>query len=275
MLKTSQHIGFGSGGGSNKYYLFDVLTELGLTTDLKLCLDVADPNSYDGTSQTWVDRSGNANHFYRGATSGAEASDPTFNGAVGNSSESTYWGFDGGDYFKEAAAHTFGANIHKNNGLATLIAIFMPNTAKADRTAFFSTKETAVADAGINFNLRATYEPRITRSVTATTAQSTISTLFSTAAVFNFFAFGLDEAALAIRFRVNSATEDVGAITASTDTDPTSSPYTIGTEGATALDDLAQAGERLIALAFWDSFLSNVNTGLVYDKMKLRLVTLP
>lgn len=71
---------FFAGGGTS---LINTLSNLGLLTNLKLCLDAGDLNSYDGSSQTWKDLSGNGTDFYRGATSGSEASDPTFN-PVGN-----------------------------------------------------------------------------------------------------------------------------------------------------------------------------------------------
>ena len=59
MLQVNQLSGFGSGQANVS--LIDILTALGLTTNLKLCLDAGDSVSYDGTSQDWVDRSGAGN----------------------------------------------------------------------------------------------------------------------------------------------------------------------------------------------------------------------
>lgn len=86
---------FGGRGTS----LINELRNVGLTDGLKLCLDAGDINSYDGTSQTWKDLSGNGSDFYRGSGSGTDGADPTFNGKAGGLSANEYFSFDGGDYF--------------------------------------------------------------------------------------------------------------------------------------------------------------------------------
>jgi hypothetical protein len=98
--------------------LWQVIQECGLTSNCKLCLDAGDSSSYDGSSQTWYDLSGNGFDWYCGATSGAEASDPTFNGSAGGKSPSEYWSFDGGDWFVMAVAEpSWINNLHKDNAL--------------------------------------------------------------------------------------------------------------------------------------------------------------
>jgi hypothetical protein len=103
--------------------MMNVIRRLGLTQGLKLCLDAGDEASYSGSGQTWSDVSGNGHHFYRGATSGSEGSDPTFNGTAGRRSAGEYFGFDGGDYCVLAAANPAWANnLHKDNAIFTLAA---------------------------------------------------------------------------------------------------------------------------------------------------------
>lgn len=102
--------------------MINVIKRLGLTTDLQLCLDAGDLASYDGSSQTWTDASGNGNSFFRGLTSGATATDPTFNGTSGRQSAAEYFSFDGGDGFFQSAAHTFANSWHKDNATFTVAA---------------------------------------------------------------------------------------------------------------------------------------------------------
>jgi hypothetical protein len=83
----------------------NILTGLGLTTGLVLCLDAGDEDSYPGSGQTWADTSGEGNDFILGSTASSDGSDPTFNGSAGGLSDSEYWTFDGSnDLFSEASA---------------------------------------------------------------------------------------------------------------------------------------------------------------------------
>lgn len=95
---------------------------LGLTSGLVLCLDAGDAASYDGTSQTWTDTSGNGNHFYRGTGSGSDAADPAFTGTAGRQSSAEYFSSDGGDYFSPVGSPTFADTWHKDNATFTLAA---------------------------------------------------------------------------------------------------------------------------------------------------------
>jgi Concanavalin A-like lectin/glucanases superfamily len=97
-----------------------IIDDLGLSTGLQLCLDAGDIQSYDGTSQTWVDR-GQGNDFFRGTTSGAEASDPTFNGVAGALTENEYFSFDGGDFFRYTTTNpNWIQSFHKGGATFTI-----------------------------------------------------------------------------------------------------------------------------------------------------------
>lgn len=106
--------------------LINELSNLGLLTNLKVCLDAGDVNSYDGTSQTWKDLSGNGTDFYRGSTSSAQASDPTFNGTAGRQSSGEYFSLDGGDWFTITAQPSWADAFHKANAQFTVaMAIYL------------------------------------------------------------------------------------------------------------------------------------------------------
>lgn len=100
--------------------LLEMITVNGLSANLCLCLDSGDANSYDGTSQTWFDLSGGNQNFFRGSSSGAQASDPTFNGSAGAKSAEEYFSVDGGDYFSQVSSSlNFAETWHKDNAAFT------------------------------------------------------------------------------------------------------------------------------------------------------------
>ncbi len=98
-----------------------VLTSLGLTSGLKLCLDAGDAASYT-SGQSWLDRSGNGYDFFRGANGTATTDDPTFNGSAGGLSVNEFFSFDGGDFFRyDTTNETWMNNLHKDGARYTII----------------------------------------------------------------------------------------------------------------------------------------------------------
>lgn len=112
--------------------LITILGELGLLTGLVLCLDAGDAVSYT-SGQTWTDRSGAGNNYFRGATSSAAGDDPTFNGVAGGLSKNEFWSFDGGDFFGPTAARSYENTWHQNNALFTLLICANPISTAAHR----------------------------------------------------------------------------------------------------------------------------------------------
>ena len=109
---------------SSRASFFSVLAGLGLTNNLKLCLDPGDGRSY-GSGQTWFDVSSTATNFQLGSTSGAAADDPTFNGTVNGVDHTAFWSFGGTAFFQIPSANpTWMNNLHKTGakfGLATWV----------------------------------------------------------------------------------------------------------------------------------------------------------
>lgn len=117
----------------------DILAGLNLTSNLKICLDAADSSSYS-SGQSWLDRSGNGYDFFRGGTSGAEASDPTFNGVAGSLSSSEYFSFDGGDNFTyDTTNETWMNNLHKDNANWTFLTVWYKVVTPATNLRWFGT----------------------------------------------------------------------------------------------------------------------------------------
>jgi hypothetical protein len=132
MFTVSHLNGFNAAGASPG--LLANINDLGLATNLKLCLDAGDRDSYNAAVQTdkWLDRSGGGYDFFRGSGTGADAADPTFNGTAGGFSSGEYWSFDGGDYFTyDTTNETWMQNIHKDNAAVTLLSWFMIPTAES------------------------------------------------------------------------------------------------------------------------------------------------
>jgi hypothetical protein len=116
-LMVTNLIGFGARANISNPKFIDVLTDNTLTTNLKLCVDAGDENSFT-SGQSWLDRSGGGYDFTLGATSGSSTDDPTFNGVAGGLSDAEYFTTDGGDFFEyDSAQETWMDALHKDNAI--------------------------------------------------------------------------------------------------------------------------------------------------------------
>ncbi|WP_395448698.1 hypothetical protein ACHMW7_28490 [Aminobacter sp. UC22_36] len=90
-----------------------VIDRLGLSANLKICLDAGNQASYPG-GQKWLDLSGNGHDFFLGSSATVAADDPTFTGVIGRKSGNDYFAHDGGDYFLyDTANEAWMQNMHK------------------------------------------------------------------------------------------------------------------------------------------------------------------
>ena len=136
--------------------LLAILQKLGLTTNLKLCLDVADGRSYPGSGTTLFDLSGGGYDFVfgDGATS---TTYPTFGGG-------TYLSGDGGDYLTyDSASETWMNDFAKAGAAISLIGIVhVPSDAATD---IFATDGNTPAERGFEFRYSAIQNKFIFASV--------------------------------------------------------------------------------------------------------------
>lgn len=178
-----------------------VIGYLGLGTNLEFCLDAADINSYSGSGQTWTDLSGNGYNFLRGTTSGAEATDPTFNGTAGDLRSGTYWSLDGGDRFTLGQSNpAWVNNLHKNNAAFTLMFwIYAKTTGAITTQELFTTRTNPVTETGfaIYFGYDAaegTINVQVTNAGSNAYLQGTIAEAVTVNdSAWNFVALSLDE----------------------------------------------------------------------------------
>ena len=230
--------------------LSQILTTLSLTTNLKLCLDAGDSASYS-SGQSWLDRSGGGFDFFRGATSGAEASDPTFNGSAGGLSSSEYWSFDGGDYFLyDSAQETWMDALHKDNAIWSWCA-----------WAYFGSVATAQAVIGdaqgvgngvgvsVYVNSTASYKLRVHN--TGQAIDLTFATTTVSAGAWHFLAGSLNEATGANG--ANLFLDGTNEQFTSTYTSPAAGTATgaLRLGGTGNNTSLLQSGSRLAEVAMW------------------------
>lgn len=132
--------------------LMQVLTTLGLTTNLKLVLDAGDVDSYPGNGQKWLDRAGGGYDFFIGADGTASSTDPTFNGNVGNQA-TEYFSTDGGDYFTYDSANETWIKALGKPGSVSVLAVV--RVVSDTTTCIFSTSTTGT---GAGFGWQFSYD---------------------------------------------------------------------------------------------------------------------
>lgn len=255
--------------------LYNIISDAGLLTNLVLCLDAGDLASYDGSSQTWTDRAA-SNHFFRGTTSGSEATDPTFNGVAGAKSASEYFSSDGGDLFKESSALTFADAWHKNNGAFTMLALYWIGASKSASTALFNnTGQVGTGAPGVGMLVTSSRTLRLFHAIDDTgTAQNITTTATATLSSWNFLAAAFDEATTNADLVVNGTAENFTP-TASTATAAKASSNRIGSTADAATNDF-ESGERIACFAAWSTKLTAAQIATIYTALKAnRFTTLP
>lgn len=242
--------------------LISILGRLGLTTGLVACLDAGDGISTNGTSQTWTDRSGNTNNYFRGADNTVTTDDPTFNGTAGALADSAYWSFDGGDSFTETTNQTWADGFHTTSNKFTLFSMVYPpgGIFTGDAMLFingsiatgYSIKWLFASDDKLYLDDDAGFMPGSSNTAAATT--------------WTFCLTSLDEAggAAASFHRLNTTvTTFNGDMTNFT---PTNAPYRIGGE---ASGDRLPNGTRMSMFAAWNGVaLSQTQAAALYAAIK-------
>jgi hypothetical protein len=124
--------------------LISALRKLGLTTNLKICLDAGDSTSYR-SGQSWRDTSGNGYDAH--ATPGA----PVFKGTVGGLSSEEYFLGNGQDHFTCGTTNEkWINNLHKKNAIFTLAGWIYIETL-AQYNGIFGTGATSNSHIGVGF----------------------------------------------------------------------------------------------------------------------------
>lgn len=242
------------------------ITKLGLRSSLQLCLDAGDSASY-ASGQTWADVSGNGNDFYRGLTSGADATDPTFNGTAGQNTIAEYWSFDGGDYFSivSGANPTWVNDFFKNNGVGTLMTLAYINTSAALQDFAGCTGASGgFWEFGVNADnttFLATYNDAASIQI-ATTTTGTISE-----DAWHFIAHSFDEGANSHAMKMDATNETSADTSPSPGTTNSSATITIG-KGGSGVTKNIEAGGRMNAMVIWNRKMSPTELDTIYQYIR-------
>jgi hypothetical protein len=225
--------------------------KLGLTANLRLCLDAGDDASY-ASGQPWLDTSGNGYDFFRGADGSATGTDPTFNGTAGGRSSSEYWSFDGGDYFTyDTTNETWMQNLHKDSALFTIVTWWY--RASTDTSSIMGTNGGG-ANVGTGFHLIHNSGPVLLRCLNATAAalDVTLSTVTVPATTWAMLALSINEAAGAAggTWFCNGASETFNAAYSSPASGNASQTLQIGARGGG--NNPAVSGSRCASFLAWE-----------------------
>jgi hypothetical protein len=241
-----------------------IIDDLGLSTGLQLCLDAGDIASYPGSGQTWTDRSSSSSHFLVGATAGAEASDPTFNGIAGNLTESEFWSFDGGDWFTVATAANpaWIESFHKAGARFTVIAwVFIPVI-----SAFypiFGNNQDDLLQVGVNFWFRTTNEIKMgVNDGSGVEAWSHATTEQITATGWHFAAFSVSDGATGF-FQLDGVQESAAVAFATPSAASASFRTEIGSSGGSS--STFDNNTRLGSFMMWNRALSAAEMMSLYQ----------
>ncbi len=254
--------------------LYDAIAGLGLTANLKICLDAGDAASYPGTGTKWLDTSGNGYdfNFGDGVTS---TTYPTFNGTAGKLSSAEYFSFDGGDYFSYDSANEAWMNTLNNDGAVwSYLAIFYAVT--------LSSSNNLIATSGSsNYGIRAgsvwTDPPGVVEL--SLSVSSPAATWFFTPDsgnsinnnAWNVLGLGVSEnggvGASAFISKNGTATYDGSYSTGASAEVP--GAFTIGARASH--DSALTSGTRLACLAVWQgTALTATNLSDIYDEIRGR-----
>lgn len=250
--------------------VFDQITALGLTSGLQICLDASDAASYDGSSQTWVDRSGNAYSFYRGTGSGSDAADPTFNGSSGGGSSAEYFSFDGADLFTLNQANpTWVNDVHKNSGQVTVCAWVWINSTTGNNGII----GTYADSPGPAWDLFVQSDNKLVFQVWGTAAQQV--QILTTATVSEdqwvFVAVSYNEATGSHFFRINSTNENKSGTAASPAATNTSVTLRVACGGDPADGGVEiESGGRMNSIEVWNRALSGTEVTDFFEATRAR-----
>jgi hypothetical protein len=257
------------------YDLLSILTKCGQRDNLQLCLDAGDINSYSGSGQSWLDRSGGGYDFFRGATSGAAADDPTFNGTAGQLSDGEYWSFDGGDFFTyDSANETWMNNLHKNNAKLTLASwVWVPSAQfSTDSVQLFSTCGTATTTIGVHLRVESANFVRFRAgngSGSAWALEVENNTSY-TLADWTFFAASIDEAADFAAVQTNNSVQTSSGTYSSPSSSAAAGTLTLARSAPAATDFFINTGRMAMAMAWEGRALSEGELKAIYMATRAR-----
>lgn len=258
------------GRSRNKYTALQAAQACGQTANLHWCLDAGDAASYDGSSQTLTDVSGSGINFYRGTTSGADSTDPTFSGTSGNLSSNEYFSSDAGDFFTKASANSTAINnMHKNNAAWTVITAFYHDVTAEN--SLFGDNGSFNTGTGVQFQSRTTGAGANTLFRVFVDNVKIIeqgATILKTSNAWEICAISVDEASAFGLIRSLHAETTFSSTYSSTSTTDATYTMNIGARGNGYLP--MTSTQRIAISMMWDRSLNSGECGAVMNMLRPR-----
>lgn len=255
---------------SLKQNLLGWITELGAQGDLDFALDAGDIESYDGTSQSWVDLTGNGNGFYEGTLSTVDAADPSFTGTPDGLSASEYFEIDSSERFTSITnPPAYVQSWHKNNAKFTIVSLcWVGSIDPVTQQRIFSSSPNGITP-GIELRIQSAaltgrMELRVSDGSVFVNSAGNGSNV--TAGEWFLAAVTLDEAAATGGIWLNTTKTGFTSTYAS----PTASNTTGLTMGTNFVNS-----SRMAMVAGWSRELSDQEITDLYAKIKQRFTSLP
>lgn len=246
--------------------LSTTLTQLGMTTNLQVCLDAGDSASFPSGSQ-WRDTSGNGYDFDFGPAGGTE---PAFNGVAGTLSSAEYMSFDGGDQFTYESSNPAWVNtLHQNNALWTFAAWIRPATISGVQR-FTGTGQGAMAGTGVEVGCNGSGALMISvRAGGSNALNATTGGTLATGA-WQFVAWSLNEPAggTGLNIALNGTITNASATYSSPSASNAGQVLQIGAAGNSALR--VESGFRMAQAAWWTRALSTAELNLLFQATRGR-----
>lgn len=264
------------GGGATapaSLRLIDIISYLGMSTGLLLCLDAGDAASYGGTGHTWTDVSGNGNDFLK-STSGV-----TFTGTAGSLGSGCYFSnidsTGSGHYIYNFTSGDFDG-FHKSGGKCTIAMIARHQFATGAQCFWYNGIDgDARNDDGVTLYVGAADDVEMSYDASNSSNSGIDWDPTTTAFADNsdhMFGCGVDDAALQIR--IFSDTEVVSTTkTASTNTRTPNSGVLIGVDSE--IKTQVETDTRIYGVMCWDRLLSESEWASLYAQVKTRFTSLP
>lgn len=250
--------------------IYDAIVEAGLTTNLKLVLDAGDSQSYDGTSQKWLDRSGGGYDFFLGTNGTVQSTDPTFNGTAGRQTASEYFSTDGGDYFSyDTSIETWMQNLGKSGSTFTVLGVFyIPSD--TDST-LVSTRGATASSYGWSLAYVQAFDRFALQFVDAGGTVISLGLLvaptITTPGLYFYAISGTLTNGAAYNTHLNGTNNGGTLAVTGTANSPTNN-MKILTRGDVSVS--AASGTRIHALAIWDGVLSQANFTTLWNRLRSR-----
>jgi len=163
-LNLTNLIGFGVQGNRTQS-IFQLISGLGLGTNLTFCLDAGASNSYPGSGTKWLDQTSGGYDFFLGTDGSTNA--PTFNGTPGAGDSTNYWT----NWNSAAARFRYDSTTpaafdawHQNNAALTFMAIYTHRSPGGNNVTLLGSDGGSVSNRGIRWWFGGSNAPTFTAS---------------------------------------------------------------------------------------------------------------